>query len=202
VRLFSPPIIWMALIFWFSSGYWNADQTGAVAMPLFSWLLPWATAADLEFVHGLMRKIAHVTEYAILAILWQRALTRGTGLGARSIAGIAFAISAAWAGVDEWHQSTVATRTGSRVDVVIDASGAVIGLLMLARDWRTTVDRTTTVVLWIGALGGVAVLLVDGLTGAESRAALITTPLALLALVLRRWLGSSRRPAPEAAAAK
>lgn len=177
----------MALIFWFSSDYWNADHTGAVTVPLFSWLLPRATAADLEFMHGLTRKTAHLTEYAILAILWQRALTRGTGLGGRSIAGIAFAISAAWAGVDEWHQSTVATRTGSRADVVIDASGAVIGLL-LARDWRTTVDRTTTAVLWIGALGGIAVLLVDWLTGAESRAAFITTPLAMLALVLRRWL--------------
>ena len=35
------------------------------------------------------------------------------------------------AGVDEWHQSTVVSRTGSPVDVGIDAAGAAVALLLL-----------------------------------------------------------------------
>ena len=63
--------------------------------------------------------MAHVTEYAILA--------------ARSACGrtkdlLVLVITTSLAATDEYHQSFVASRTGSPIDVMTDATGAAIGL--------------------------------------------------------------------------
>jgi VanZ family protein len=78
----------------------------------------------------ILRKGAHLTEYAILAVL----LVLATGSRAA-----AFALTVAYAGTDEWHQTFVRGRHGSPVDVGIDAVGALIGLWVLART-RLAVD--------------------------------------------------------------
>jgi len=77
-----------------------------------------------------LRKCAHMTEYAILAVL----LVRATGSYAW-----AFALAVAYAATDEVHQLFVRGRHGSAVDVAIDALGAVIGLAVVSRlrPWTT-----------------------------------------------------------------
>lgn len=84
-----------------------------------------------------LRKCAHVTEYAVLTLLWARAVRglRGTG-GARGAAAGAAAIALLWAASDEWHQTFVEGRVGAIHDVGIDAIGVTIALLLL---WRTRV---------------------------------------------------------------
>jgi VanZ family protein len=67
-----------------------------------------------------LRKCAHVTEYAILGALLYRAI--GRELPA-FLAGLAYAAS------DELHQHFVAGRHASPIDVVIDSVGVTIGLL-------------------------------------------------------------------------
>jgi VanZ family protein len=71
-----------------------------------------------------LRKLAHATEYAILAVL----LARATGSYAW-----AFALTVAYAGSDEFHQTFVRGRHGSPIDVGIDAAGALVGLVALGR---------------------------------------------------------------------
>ena len=71
----------------------------------------------------MLRKCAHMTEYAMLALL----LLRATGSYAW-----AFAAAVAYACTDEFHQTFVRGRHGSPVDVAIDALGALIGLTLLA----------------------------------------------------------------------
>jgi VanZ family protein len=73
-----------------------------------------------------LRKIAHMTEYAILAALLVRALRQP---GWAVVLGIAYSIS------DEVHQSFISGRHGSPVDVVIDAIGVVVGAVLAARRW-------------------------------------------------------------------
>jgi VanZ family protein len=73
-----------------------------------------------------LRKIAHMTEYAILAALLVRALRQP---GWAVALGIAYSIS------DEVHQSFISGRHGSPVDVVIDAIGVVVGAVLAARRW-------------------------------------------------------------------
>ncbi len=66
-----------------------------------------------------LRKCAHMTEYAILAVLAWRATRSATQ---------AFALAVAYAASDEVHQLFVRGRHGSPLDVGVDAAGALIGL--------------------------------------------------------------------------
>ena len=69
-----------------------------------------------------LRKCAHMTEYAILAILSWRAVGRELP---------ALAIASGYAVTDEFHQTFVAGRHGSPIDWAIDTIGALIGLAVL-----------------------------------------------------------------------
>src|ERR671924_1611967 len=71
-----------------------------------------------------LRKLAHAAEYAVFGALLHRALRREPA-----------AIALAWlyAVTDEVHQSFVTGRHGSPVDWAVDAAGAAIGVLLLAR---------------------------------------------------------------------
>jgi VanZ family protein len=78
-----------------------------------------------------LRKLAHMTEYAILAVL----LVRATGSYAWALG-----LTVAYAASDEVHQLFVRGRHGSPLDVAIDAVGAVIGLAVVRtklRPWST-----------------------------------------------------------------
>src|SRR5712691_7353535 len=72
-----PPVAWMAVTFWVSTDSGSGEHTSRILLPLLRWLLPWATPEALDAAHLLLRKSAHVTEYAILAALWFRAFRRG-----------------------------------------------------------------------------------------------------------------------------
>jgi len=74
------------------------------------------------------------------ALLWFRALLQGPGQTSRSAAWIALAICLVCALVDETHQATIPTRSGSVRDLVVDASGAA-GVLILARGRREARER-------------------------------------------------------------
>jgi len=102
-RRFAPVVAWAAVIFAFSS-------IPSLGTGLGEW--------DL-----LLRKLAHVTEYAILGALLHRALRRPWP---------AFGIAVAYAATDEVHQHFVRGRHASPVDVAIDAVGVAIGILV----WR------------------------------------------------------------------
>lgn len=78
-----------------------------------------------------VRKLAHVTEYAILGALLVRALGRPW---AAFLAGITYAVS------DEIHQSFVPGRLGSPVDVAIDAAGVAVGVVF----WLRVAEKRTS----------------------------------------------------------
>jgi VanZ family protein len=86
-----------------------------------------------------VRKGAHVSEYALLAVLLYRAVhrtRRKVQAGwSPACAGWAFVLALVYAASDEWHQSFVPSRDGTLHDVIIDASGAGLGLLLLHR-WQ------------------------------------------------------------------
>jgi VanZ family protein len=97
-----PVVVWAAVIFTFSS-------IPGLSTGLGTW--------DL-----LLRKAAHMTEYAILGALLLRAL--GRELPA-FLAGVAYAVT------DEIHQHFVEGRHASALDVVLDSVGVAIGIFIL-----------------------------------------------------------------------
>ena len=70
-----------------------------------------------------LRKAAHITEYAVLGALLYRAFERQLP---------AFVTGVAYAATDEVHQHFVSGRHGAPLDVVIDAAGVALGILL----WR------------------------------------------------------------------
>ena len=80
----------------------------------------------------LVRKSAHATEYAILAILIYITCVISNLKWAHHVKiWIALAGSIVYAATDEFHQLFVEGRSGQFQDVLIDAIGALIGVLIL-----------------------------------------------------------------------
>ena len=117
-------------------------------MTLRRWLDPWlpplvlmavifalSAQPDLATGLGLLdligRKILHMAEYALLCVLWWRALR--TAMPADRAIPVALAVSVLYAASDEYHQSFVAGRHGSPLDVAIDSVGAGAAALALRR---------------------------------------------------------------------
>ena len=130
VRYWMPAIVWMAVIFLGSTDMLSAAHTSRFLVPLLRWFDPQISLAELNAIQFGIRKLAHLTEYTILAALLWRALRGGTRWQVKMsilffVAWIACAIFAA---SDEFHQSFVPSRTASPTDVMIDALGALIGL--------------------------------------------------------------------------
>jgi len=126
-----PVIAWMLLIFVGSSDVLSAEHTSRFIVPFLRWLDPHISYATIAAVHLVIRKLGHVTEYAILAALLWRAL-RGTFLtfSLTIVAFGTFLITAAFAASDEFHQSFVMSRTASPHDVLIDCVGVACAILV------------------------------------------------------------------------
>ncbi len=183
LKYWVPPAAWMAVILTLSSDVGSAEHTANWLLPLFRALAPSATPGQLTAVHSLVRKAGHLTEYAVLALLWYRAFARGRRASPRIA--LAFAISLGWAMLDELRQSLVPTRTASAMDVALDGLGALIALTFVGLGWRTAIDRATTTLLWFGLIGGVTFLVLNAITAVPSGALWLTTPLAALLLLAR-----------------
>ena len=85
----------------------------------------------------LLRKLAHVTEYALLTLATWRA-ARGLRPSWSPTAHLAFAaaVSLVYAGTDEWHQTFIEERNGTPVDVLIDSIGIAIACAVADRYGR------------------------------------------------------------------
>jgi VanZ family protein len=122
-----PLALWLAAIFYFSTDAMSAKHTSRFLEPLIRSLLPWASYPTVVGVHMGIRKLGHVTEYALLTVLAFRAVRGGRTAPnwTPSWAAVAFAIAVAYAAIDELHQGFVSTRSASVFDVLTDASGAL-----------------------------------------------------------------------------
>ena len=103
------PLALMGVIFWLSS--MSSDEE---ARPLWDLIL---------------RKLGHFSGYAALATLWIWALRRSF----RHAIPISVAISLVYAASDEYHQTFVPGRTGTPIDVAIDAAGIALVVWLVRR---------------------------------------------------------------------
>ena len=181
-----PPLAWMGLILWLGSDSGNAERTGRLILPLLHWLFPAASPLQLDAMHAVLRKLGHITEYAVLAALWLRAFVATPGMGRARAAWRAWLIAVAWAGVDESLQSMVASRTGSAYDVAIDAVGALLATLIGHHGRPRVLDALTHTALWSAAVGGTVLIIVNVTTDVRSGVLWLTVPTAVLALVALR----------------
>ena len=71
VKYWALVIAWILLIFLASGDLMSAEHTSRFLVPFLRWLNPDISVETLAEIHFCVRKAAHVTEYAILALLVQ-----------------------------------------------------------------------------------------------------------------------------------
>lgn len=113
------------------------EETSRLLDETYRRLFPWLSADQRTVAVFLTRKLAHVVEYGVFALLAFRAalLSSRRGIGAALLA--ALTMSLALASLDEFRQSFSSVRGGSPLDVLIDFGGAALALSMLlaVRRW-------------------------------------------------------------------
>jgi VanZ family protein len=126
-KFWLPVLAWMIFIFIGSTDLLSGEHTSRFIGPFLRWFAPNISEATVGSIQLVVRKCGHLTEYAILAALVCRALRQHWERRSR-LAATVLAIAAAYAALDEFHQSFVASRTASPWDVGVDCLGAVLGL--------------------------------------------------------------------------
>ena len=104
LNLWLPVVLWAGLIFTFSA-------IPSLGTGLGTW--------DL-----VLRKLAHVAEYAVLGGLLTRDVQREP---------LAFLLGSLYAVTDEVHQAFVSGRQGSPLDWLVDTIGVALGVLLYSR---------------------------------------------------------------------
>ena len=129
---YAPLFIWIFIVLGLGSGIGSMKETSRIIRPLLEFLFPSASPETLTFYHGYIRKLAHLTEYAVLAFLAVRALSASTIAKLREYRfAIAVLIVLVVASLDEFHQSFEASRTSAVWDVVLDVIGGSIAVGLL-----------------------------------------------------------------------
>lgn len=135
---------WMLLIFGFSSqsGTESGGLSALLSEPITKLLIRFADDSSTEAESALfsrvdigVRKIAHFTEYAILGGL----LVLLFRIRRVRMIWLPWLIGTLYAVTDEWHQSFSPGRSCDPKDVLIDACGVLIGVLIsftLLQRWR------------------------------------------------------------------
>lgn len=137
-----------------------ASNTSRFIRPFLEWLFPNASVETITLYHDYVRKLAHFTEYAILAFWVWRAFRKGGNPRASKGAEeehaplqsrfrlerlvekywylVSFLIVAVVASIDEFNQSFNLARTGSGYDVLLDVSGGIMMILFIwaIKSWR------------------------------------------------------------------
>ena len=131
---------WMLVIFMMSAmpGDVSGQQSGFVTELLekaLALVLGAQTAEKIpmDTLELIVRKCAHMGEYAVLFWLWAHALSVS---GAKHPARTALIVCALYAASDEFHQCFSDGRGPSPIDVMIDTVGASIALLLRAAALR------------------------------------------------------------------
>jgi VanZ family protein len=104
------------------------SRTLTVWLPVFAWAAVIFTFSSIPSLSSglgtwdtVLRKGAHIAEYAVFGALLYRALGRKAP---------ALAVGIAYAATDELHQHFVRGRHASPVDVAIDGVGVALGMLV------------------------------------------------------------------------
>ena len=132
-----PVVAWAALIILFSTDAFHGGATEGILHSVLLFLFPTNNQETIELLNTCVRKTAHIAEYCVLTLLLYRAFRQDTLTGYRwQWALVSFLLAVGFAGLGEFHQIFEPGRTGSVIDVGIDAVGAIIALAIVWWHYR------------------------------------------------------------------
>ncbi len=142
VRLwtYAPVLLWVGVIFFMSSPEASFSQTSRIIGPLLHFFYPSISPETEALIHGYVRKCAHFTEYAVLALFTCRACSLSGSIFLRNWRYLLpILLVATVASLDEFNQSFEPSRTSSVWDVALDITGGLVMLILL---WSIKRPRT------------------------------------------------------------
>ena len=132
LRYWLPVLAWAALISFFSTDTFHGDRTRGIVRSVLLFFLPDLNPETVELVHAVVRKLAHMAEYCIFTLILYRGFRQDAPNSRRWRWALpALLVAVGFAGVDEFHQTFEPRRTGSIIDVSIDAMGVLIAQVVL-----------------------------------------------------------------------
>jgi VanZ family protein len=133
IKYWLPVLLMIGAMYYASTDIFSGENTRSVIEKLVLWLRPHTSDRGLMKINYLVRKAAHFVEYAVLAALLFRAFRADSFVRWRfRWALYSFLIIICWALLDEYHQTLTHTRGGSIRDSMLDCSGALFMLVVMA----------------------------------------------------------------------
>jgi VanZ family protein len=124
-------LAWAALIFFLSTRTFSPGFSEGLLCWMLHLLRLQVSSGTFHILHALLRKLAHLTEYAIFALLlYGVPYKKRQGLWQPRRAVICIAIATAYSLTDEFHQLFVPGRHASLNDCGLDTIGATLAMLV------------------------------------------------------------------------
>ena len=142
-KIFSPKfiypiltILWIMIIFSFSlqSGDTSSQISSGFGQWLIQTILPFAKdylEENWDVLHTLIRKGAHFTEFFVLGVLMRGSLHQYAYRIRASLGGTSWLMCVVVAACDETIQLFAGGRAGQVTDIMLDASGALVGIIVI-----------------------------------------------------------------------
>lgn len=106
-----PPVVWALVIFIFSS-------------------FPTATTSEIYWQDFIVKKMAHMVEYGVFAVLLYRAF-KESGVEKKNAGIVAISMAILYGISDEFHQSFTPGRDPRARDVIFDTIGASLAIYLI-----------------------------------------------------------------------
>ncbi len=132
LRRWLPVGLWAGFVIYASTGVGSGDSTAHFLRPCLKWIWPDLGLALIPEINFMIRKAAHVVQFAVYASLLWRGLRLDPPLAVRTRAlAWVLASSAALAFLSEGLQLFYPQRTSQLTDVGLDFLGSVIGSALI-----------------------------------------------------------------------
>jgi VanZ family protein len=130
--------LWLVVIALESTNMGSSDNTGHIFYPVFR-LLFHLNPAQFEIWHHLLRKLGHFVGYFTLSVLffrsWSVSFPSVSTRWCAQWATLAFFSTSLVASIDEWHQTSLPSRTGRLNDVLLDATAGAVAQFAIFLVW-------------------------------------------------------------------
>jgi VanZ family protein len=125
-------IAWSVNMFWMSTERFSGAHSESMLRVVLRLLDLSVSPSALDLVNSILRKVAHVTEYAILGLLIYRSLgNRVQSFSPLRVGTWCILSASVYSLTDELHQAFVPGRHASLVDCGIDTLGAAVAMLLV-----------------------------------------------------------------------
>jgi VanZ family protein len=137
-------LAWGVLIFHLSTQTFTPAFSQALLARALHFLHLQVSASTFGFLHALLRKLAHLTEYAIFALLLYGVPgEQSQFLWRPQRAVICILVAAAYSLTDEYHQLCIPGRHASLLDCALDTFGASLAMLVPYTRKRISLLKST-----------------------------------------------------------